>query len=48
VVSDSTTYASIGEYATREQAERGHAEAVALISERLHRLAVGNPEDEGA
>lgn len=38
IVSDSSTHADIGKYTTREQAVRGHAEAVTLISHRLRRL----------
>jgi hypothetical protein len=45
-VSDLTTYASLGSYATREEAERGHAQAVALISERLRLLAPGNARED--
>jgi hypothetical protein len=37
-VTDSATHVDIGQYTTREQARRGHAEAVMLISDRLRRL----------
>ena len=47
IVSDMTTHADIGQYTTREQALRGHAEAVVLISKRLRHLATGPREDEG-
>jgi hypothetical protein len=45
IVSDTTTHADIGQYTTREQAKRGHAEAVVLISKRLRHLAT-QPRDE--
>jgi hypothetical protein len=39
IVSDTTTHADIGQYTSREQAMRGHHEAVVLISKRLRHLA---------
>jgi hypothetical protein len=39
IVSDPATHADIGRYATREQAQRGHARAVSMITQRLRRLA---------
>jgi hypothetical protein len=47
IVSDLTTHADIGQYTTREQAMRGHEEAVVLISKRLRYLAT-RPKDEEA
>ncbi|GLZ11345.1 hypothetical protein Acsp04_15800 [Actinomadura sp. NBRC 104425] len=38
LVSDLSMHADVGRYTTREQAERGHREAVALITERLRDL----------
>ncbi|GAA2600524.1 hypothetical protein SMC26_27460 [Actinomadura fulvescens] len=38
IASDLTMHADIGQYTTREKAARGHAEAVAMITDRLRRL----------
>ncbi|MEU5884435.1 hypothetical protein [Spirillospora sp. NPDC047279] len=38
IASDHAMHADIGQYTTREKAERGHAEAVAMITDRLRRL----------
>ncbi|XVQ09899.1 hypothetical protein ACQP1W_46530 [Spirillospora sp. CA-255316] len=46
IVSDLTTHADIGQYTTREQAMRGHAEAVVLISKRLRYLATRSKDEE--
>ncbi|WP_157610110.1 hypothetical protein [Spirillospora albida] len=38
IVSDLAMHADIGRYSTRERAMRGHAEAVAMITDRLRGL----------
>ncbi|MBX6768531.1 MAG: hypothetical protein IRY90_15490 [Actinomadura rubrobrunea] len=38
LVSDPTTHVDVGRYTTRERAERGHREAVAMITARLRDL----------
>ncbi|WP_165978668.1 hypothetical protein, partial [Actinomadura darangshiensis] len=46
IVSDHAMHADIGQYTTREQAVRGHAEAVAMIDGRLRGLVARAALDE--
>ncbi|QKW34015.1 hypothetical protein HUT06_08230 [Actinomadura sp. NAK00032] len=46
LVSDHAMHADIGQYTSREQAARGHAEAVAMISGRLRGLVARAAMDE--
>jgi hypothetical protein len=46
IVSDLALHADIGRYTSRERAARGHAEAVAMITDRLHRLVARTVADQ--
>ncbi|NVI90690.1 hypothetical protein [Actinomadura sp. BRA 177] len=46
IVSDHAMHADIGQYSSREQAARGHAQAVAMISGRLRGLVARAALDE--